>query len=418
MDVWAVLPLGLLLLGSGLCSGAETALFSVSSQSLRRMAQEGPAAAMVARLRAAPRPLLVTLLLLNLVVNVLYFAVVTLVVADVGRTQGAGPAGVAGTLAFATLLLGGEILPKLVAIRVPEPAARTVALPVALAVAVTRPLRVPLEGLVHWLTVRLGGAERPHALTADELASLASLAQRTGTLAAREGQMLREVFEASDVRVREIMRPRVDLPAVPATAGWPEVLEAVREAGETRVPLYRESPDVIVGIVQARQALLAPDQPPRAAMARPFFVPESMSLDVLLRECRARGVDVAIVVDEYGATEGMVSVEDAVGEIVGELPDEFGPEEPKPEVLGPGRVLLPGTLPVRDWRGLLGPRGAAAPVATLGGYVAWLANRIPQAGDVFAHGGIRFTVKAMRRHRVGAVLVELEAPLASEAAPA
>ena len=402
MDLWALLSLGVLLLGSGFCSGAETALFSVSNAGLRRLAAHGPAGAVVARLRAAPRPLLVTLLLCNLVVNVLYFAAVTLLVAEVGRRRGAGAASAAGTLAFAALLLGGEILPKLVAVRVPELAARAVALPVALAQAVTRPLRVPLEAIVQWLTVRLGGPDRPGALTADELASLASLAQRTGTLAAREGQMLREVFEAADVRVREIMRPRVDLPAVPVHAGWPAVIDA----------------DVIVGLVQARQALFTPDQSPRAVMTTPYFVPESMTLDVLLRECRARGADVAVVVDEYGATEGMVTVEDAVGEIVGELPDEFGPEEPKPEVLGPGRVLLPGTLPVRDWRGLLGPRGAAAPVSTLGGYVTWLANRIPQVGDTFAHGGLRFTVKVMRRHRVGAVLVELEAPLSPAAATA
>lgn len=384
----------------------------MSNQALRRLAGQGAAGAIVARLRAAPRPLLVTLLLGNLVVNVLYFAVVTLLVADLGRAQGAGRAGAFGTAAFVALLLGGEILPKLVAVRVPELVARLAAVPVALALAASRPLRAPLEAVVQWLTLRLAGTERPSALTADELASLASLAQRTGTLAAREGQMLREVFEASDVRVREIMRPRVDLPAVPMTAGWAEVLAAVRETGETLVPLYRDTPDLIVGVVQARQALFTPEQPPRAVMARPFFVPEGMTLDQLLRECRARAVDVAIVVDEYGATEGMVTVEDAVGEIVGELPDEFGPEEPKPEVLGPGRVLLPGALPVRDWRGLLGPRGSAAPVATLGGYVTWLANRIPQVGDVFAHGGLTFTVKAMRRHRVGAVLVELEAPLA------
>lgn len=384
----------------------------MSNQALRRLAGQGPAGAIVARLRAAPRPLLVTLLLGNLVVNVLYFAVVTLLVADLGRSQGAGRAGAFGTAAFLALLLCGEILPKLVAVRVPELVSRLAAVPVALALAASRPLRAPLEAVVQWLTVRLAGTERPSALTADELASLASLAQRTGTLAAREGQMLREVFEASDVRVREIMRPRVDLPAVPMTAGWAEVLAAVRETGETLVPLYRDTPDVIVGVVAARQALFAPDQLPRAVMARPFFVPEGMTLDQLLRECRARAVDVAIVVDEYGATEGMVTVEDAVGEIVGELPDEFGPEVPKPEVLGPGRVLLPGALPVRDWRGLLGPRGSAAPVATLGGYVTWLANRIPQVGDVFVHGGLTFTVKAMRRHRVGAVLVELEAPLA------
>ena len=126
-----------------------------------------------------------------------------------------------------------------------------------------------------------------------------------------------------------------------------------------------------------------------------------------------------MVVDEYGVTEGMVQLTDAVNELVNDaVREEHGPDAPKPQTLGLGRVMLPGSLPVRDYRALLGPRGPNAPVASLGGYVTWLLGRVPQIGDEFSHGGIRFTVQGMRGNRVAWVLVELEGVMASAAVTA
>jgi CBS domain containing-hemolysin-like protein len=409
LDLWSLLPLAGLLVASGLFSGAETALFSVARDRLSALKQAGTAGAMVARLREEPRQLLITLLFGNLVVNILYFAGSTLWVSEVATQSGAAAAGVAGAAVFGVFLVGGEILPKTIAVRAPEPVSRLVAFPIGLMAALSGRIRRPLDRLVGGLTSLIAGPDKPSALSPDELAALAGMAEQTGSLDAREGEMLREVFEAADVRVRELMTPRVDLAAAEVRATWDEVLAIVRESGETTIPLYRDSPDLIVGIVEARQALFHPDTPPREVMERPVFVPETMTLDQLLREFRARGAHTAVVVDEYGVTEGLVQLTDAVNEIVDDaVREEHGPEAPQPQTLGLGRVLLPGSLPVRDYRALLGPRGPNAPVASLGGYVTWLFGRVPAIGDHFSHGGITFTVQGMRGNRVAWVLVELE----------
>lgn len=417
MDFWPLLPLAGLLVASGLFSGAETALFSVRRHRLAALRSSGGSGALVANLRDEPRQLLITLLFGNLVVNILYFASSTVWVSGLAATEGAAVAGLAGAAVFSVFLIGGEILPKTIAVRAPEPVARAVALPIALARAVMSPIRRPLDQLVGGLTTLITGPDKPRALSPEELSALAGMAEQTGSLDEREGQMLREVFEAADVRVRELMTPRVDLAAVDVQASWDDVLQVVRETGETTIAVYRDSPDLVIGIVEARQALFDPDQPPREVMERPVFVPETMTLDQLLREFRARGADTAIVVDEYGVTEGMVHLNDAVNEIVDDaVREEHGPGSPKPQTLGVGRVLLPGTLPVRDYRALLGPRGPNAPVATLGGYVTWLIGRVPAIGDTFSQGGISFTVQGMRGSRVAWVLVELDGVAATVSA--
>ncbi len=320
MDAWDLLPLALLLAISGLLSGAETALFALPPEEVRRLAEGRSAAGVaVARLRRTPRPLLVTLLSGNLAVNVLYFAASARLLGALAERDGAAAAAAGAAASFAAILLLGEIGPKALAVHSPARVARLVVFPVAAASVLLAPARRPLDALVRALTTLLAGPRRPTALDAEELSALADLAAEGGELAAPERRMLREVLAAEDLRVREIMVPRDQVPVLPWDVPRDELLRAVRGAPGAVVLLARAgAPDFVEGILRVRDAVLAPGRAPRELAAVPVFVPAGLTVEGLLHAMRAGGTERAVVVDERGRALGLVALEDAVVSLVGE----------------------------------------------------------------------------------------------------
>ncbi|MBI4575429.1 MAG: HlyC/CorC family transporter [Planctomycetes bacterium] len=409
--------LALLLALSAFFSGAETALFSLSRYQVRRLSETGSRLdRLVVDLLKRPRDLLITLLLGNMAVNLLFFSV------SVVQAEEAGPRGqaLAGAVSLAAVIILGEITPKALAVNAPMRVAVLAAVPLGLLQGLTRPIRAAANGLVEWLIAPiLARIPKERFIRTDELTALMGMSERTGLIDRNEHELLREVIGFGEIRCREVMTPRVDLAACDDGASRDEVLALARDRRVQEVFVYRGHIDEVYGRVSIKDVLLGPEAAVRERVRRLPIIPESRTIESLLREFRARRVSAAIVVDEYGGTEGVVTLERILEEIVGDVYDEFDTEEPPVRRLAEGRFQVDGRLSWRDWGELfhldLGPEPARA--TTLAGFVTALLGRVPREGDRVAFGDLKLTVDRVRRRRIHRLKVELEDESPAEGTP-
>jgi magnesium and cobalt exporter, CNNM family len=326
-------------------------------------------------------------------------------------------------LALATLLsmLFGELVPKNAALARPMPTALATAAPMRTFSAVFGWLIRGLNGSANWLVRRLGvepQEELASARSPEELGLLAGISARAGALPTETAVLLQRTIRFGDKRAAEAMTPRVDVVALRTDDTIAELLAAVRDTGHSRFPVYEETLDHVTGVVGVTDALGVP--PARratttvAAVARePLYVPESLDLDGVLAALQADGAAMAIVVDEYGGTDGVVTVEDLVEELVGEIADEHdveADEEVAPvELTAPGgerAYLVDGMLREDELAEQTGFRPPEGPYETLAGFLMARLGHIPVAGETVEEAGWEFTVVEVDRHRIEQVRVE------------
>src|SRR6266481_4849569 len=283
---------------------------------------------------------------------------------------------------------------------------------------------MPLVALVYWLLYPLAWllVQVPRALsravgsdpaasqavTSSELEHLIEMGARQGSIDKVREQLLSSVLAFTEVLVKEIMIPRTQVIALEDTATYEEALKLVTETELSRIPVYRGSLDEVVGVLHAKTLLADVKkgiQPSEFQLVnylrKPFFVPEVMKVSRLLTEMQRRKTHLAIVVDEFGGTSGIVTLEDVVEEIVGEIHDESDVEEKRIKVLADGVVLADGSVPLRELEDHLGvefPEGGD--YETLGGFLTATAGRVPPAGSLVVWGGLTFTVKQADDRRV------------------
>ena len=228
-----------------------------------------------------------------------------------------------------------------------------------------------------------------------------------------EQALLLGVFSMGDTAVRDVMVPRVDITGVEQTSPWSEVVDRVRSSVHARLPVYAETIDEIVGILYAKDlmASIVADTPPEggwAPLVRPaMFIPGSKTIDRQLRDFKASGTHIAIVVDEYGGTAGLVTIEDILEEIVGDIRDEHDVEEPEVEIdAASGRAWVAGSVNVEDLSEALGYRFRHEDVSTVGGLVYASLGRVPKAGEQFRIGPFRVVVERVVRRRIRRVFFE------------
>ncbi|MFC4106425.1 hemolysin family protein [Micromonospora zhanjiangensis] len=325
-------------------------------------------------------------------------------------------------LALATLLsmLFGELVPKNAALARPMPAALATAAPMRAFSRVCGWLIRALNNSANWLVRRLGvepQEELASARSPEELGLLAAISARAGALPSDTAMLLQRTIRFGDKRAAEAMTPRVDVVALRATATVAELLALSRETGRTRFPVYEDTLDLVTGVAGVPDALGVP--PARraattvAAVARePVYVPESLDLDGVLAQLRTAGADLAIVVDEYGGTDGVVTVEDLVEELVGEIADEFDPasiaDSGGLELTVPGgerTLLVDGVLREDELAERTGFRLPEGPYETLAGFLLARLGHIPVAGETVEERGYEFTVVEVDRHRIEQVRV-------------
>jgi CBS domain containing-hemolysin-like protein len=250
-------------------------------------------------------------------------------------------------------------------------------------------------------------------MTAEELKLIVERGGEQGILEAEEEQMINAVIELGDRRLHEVMVPRIAIVALPASATLDEAIDLIVEEGHSRVPVYDESIDGVLGIIYAKDLLpvlkVGSNARPtvRSLLRTPLFVPESMSIDDLLHEFQRRKVHIAIVLDEYGGTAGLLTIEDLLEEIVGEIQDEYDVEEPMIVRLSPDEVRIDGRVDVDELGDIF-----EIPVAledadeydTVGGLIFHRLGKVPKPGDEVRLGGLKLTVETTDGRRVGKVL--------------
>ena len=383
---------------SGLLSASETALFSLD-QDQRRAA--GPR---VMALLDEPRTLLLSVLLANLLVNLLFFTSVPVLV---GGGEGALARILESSGALLAILIGGEILPKTIALRAPGFVARLASLPVSLLVAFLGPVRGLVTRVLD-VALRALGQEEDEAgsdgVTAETLAAVLEHSSEEGLLAPGEADLLTEIVELRDLRVREIMTPRVDVALVDLEDTHEEQAQVIREArraGAGFVVVVRDGADNVVGQASLRDIYLHPERSLEALVMPIMFVPEVANALGLLTTLRSERVSEAVVVDEWGGTSGVVTIEDIFEELVGDLRTE-GETGDRPVVpIGEGRFRVSGGLSIRDWNERFGANVVPGEFDTVGGLVIFQLGRIPRPGDQVALGsGLLCEVHEVRERRI------------------
>ena len=405
-----------LLLISALVSGSEVAFFSLTPSDQQQMRSSGDRRdEAILALRSDVDALLATILVTNNLVNIC-IVILTSNVMDSMFAFTRFEFLYKTVLVTFLLLLFGEILPKVFSQQNPRAFARMVVYPIRFFKTVTYPLS--------YVLVRTGGrlsriASRGAEISMEELADAVDL---THTASPQEHQMLSGIVNFVNTEVEEIMRPRVDLTALDIKSSYEQVKRTIIESGYSRIPVYDEDLDNIKG------ALYVKDLLPHIAcgdefgwqqlLRKIYFVPKHKKIDDLLRDFQENKIHVAIVVDEYGATQGLVSLEDILEEVVGEISDESDEEETFYERLGENTYLFDGKSHIVDFERVVGcdedifadVQGRAE---TLAGLMLEIRRDLLRKGDAVEAHGIRFTVHAMDGHRVDKIKVEVnsnEAP--------
>jgi putative hemolysin len=283
--------------------------------------------------------------------------------------------------------------------------ARSLAIPATLTLLALRGLFAPMRRLAARLSPRVDGQVAPLVDEAG-LRTLVDAGEEGGAIEATEKEMIVSIFELHDTVVGEIMVPRPDMVAIPVTASLSEALNVILQAGYSRIPVYEGTIDHIVGVLYAKDLLRLLQDGIREASLRellrpPYFVPEGKRIVDLLREMQQRRVHMAIVVDEYGGVAGLVTIEDILEEIVGEIQDEFDRlEEPMILPLDERTYLFDGRVDVEEAEQVLGVSLLSEGADTLAGYVYERLGRIPAAGEVFTDQGLEFRVEEVLGRRI------------------
>ena len=422
----------LLTLANGYFSASELAVVSAKRAILEPEAEEGDKAAKQAlELAADSGDFLATI---QVAITLVGFAASAFAATSLSEPFAAWMAGLGLNITIArplatiliTLVVSyfsivvGELVPKRIALANPEGVAKSVSPVIRGFMTIVRPLVWLTSASANGLA-NLMGIEEPEDAGASE-EEIKYLVTDSNELTEEEKSMIHDVIELGDAKAREVMVPRVDMCAVEDTDSLFEVLDVMRETGFSRVPVYRGTIDRIVGIAHIKD-LLEPildnrNESERIArfMRQASYVPETKNIMPLLSEMRGAHDQMVIVVDEYGGTAGVITIEDIVEEIVGEIEDEFDPDNKYLTKLSETEWLVDGRFSIDDAMELGWPVEDNEEFETIAGFVLDVADRLPRPGDVIERDGFEFIVQSMRGRRVSMLRVKAPQPEAEEAA--
>lgn len=417
-----IVLLVLFVLCSAFFSASETALFAANRVVLRQRRAQGDRRARAAyALLNRANELLTTLLTGNTMANVGASVVATSIALSlVGRRRGEWVAFLGTTL---VVLIAAEIAPKTLAARHADRLALVVAGPIGTLMRVFTPLLRVLSVIGTTLVRPFGGHITPRAplVTEEQLRFLVEVGEEEGVIEEEERAMIHSIFEFGDTVVREVMRPRVDIVAVPADATVNGAIGLMAEHGHSRLPIYEGTIDHIIGVVYMRDLVPALRQGrldrPVSEVRRPaFFIPETKKVDELFKEMQQKKLSMAIVLDEYGGTAGLVTVEDLLEEIVGEIQDEYDLEEKPIQLIDANTALVNARIHVDDVNELLGTRLPVDEVDTVAGLVYALFGRVPAQGEKVDLPGVELRVEKTLGQRITRVRITRTTPAPQEEA--
>jgi CBS domain containing-hemolysin-like protein len=400
--------LGALLFMSAFFSATETAFTSFNSVRMKNTASNGDAkAALVLRLAENFDRVLTTLLIGNNIVNISMASIGVLIF-----TRSFGDIGVTISTAVITILVlvFGEILPKTFAKESPE----RFAMFAAPTVRVLTVIFAPLNGFFAWgkdrITSTFNVAAEEKGITEEELLTIVEEAQIDGGINEEEGDLIRSVIEFDDLEVVDIVTPRVDVVAASESASTEEILAIFRDTGYSRLPIYRESVDNIIGVIHQKDFHneVAYAKMPLETIIKPaIFVTESMKISTLMRQLQQHKSHIAIVTDEFGGTLGIVTMEDIIEELVGEIWDEHDEVVEEIEQVAEGKYKVMAGANLDKIFRLLDIDDEETGATTVGGWVTEQLGRVPEEGDHFIYENVSTTITKTNSRRVLEVLFKI-----------
>jgi len=403
--VWILL--GLLILLTAVISGSETAVFSLSRRALADYRKStNQLQRTIAALMREPRGVLMTVLIANTLVNVTIFAV-SYVALEQLRHQRPVLASIAGIGILLVVVLLGEIAPKILSLSNAHLVISASAGMIAVLHTVLTPIRWLLAVAMSDPITRLlaPAPAPPKPVSTDELQMLVEHSAKEGHFSSTENEMLQSIVALGDVRVREMMLPRVDIEYIRLEEHPREMLRILKATHRRILPVCGRDLDDVRGSIYARDPFLNPQASLRSLLRPVFYVPEQIRLTHLMRNFKLNRSFFAIVVDEYGGTSGLVSIEDVLDWIVGDISEVGIEDENRVERLDENTYRVPGDLNVRDWAETFAVPEVDRRLDTVGGLVLSRLGRLPQAGDSVQIRNLTLTVESVNHRRIQRVLL-------------
>lgn len=406
----------ILLCLSAFFSSSETALTTVNQIRMRTLADNGDKrAARVLHVTGNPGKMLSAILIGNNIVNLSASSISTSLAIHLFGNTGAGIA--TGILTF-LILIFGEVTPKTMATIKADSMSLTVAAPIGLLMKILTPVIFIINklslGLMFLLHVNIKDAQKK--MTEEELRTIVDVSQENGVIEHEERDMIHNLFDFGDAEAKEIMVPRIDMTFVQADATYQEVLDIFRQDMFTRLPVYEDSTDNVIGIINMKDFLLQNDTPEfsvRNLLRDPYFTYEHKNTADLFLEMRKSSISLAIVLDEYGVTAGLITLEDLLEEIVGEIRDEYdADEEDDITRISDREFYVLGSANLNDVSEALSLHFTSDDYDTIGGYCLGLLDHLPEKNEIIlTDNNILLRIDRMEKNRIERIYIRLPEPL-------
>jgi len=406
----------ILLCLSAFFSSSETALTTVNQIRMRTLADNGDKrAARVLHVTGNPGKMLSAILIGNNIVNLSASSISTSLAIHLFGNTGAGIA--TGILTF-LILIFGEVTPKTMATIKADSMSLTVAAPIGLLMKILTPVIFIINklslGLMFLLHVNIKDAQKK--MTEEELRTIVDVSQENGVIEHEERDMIHNLFDFGDAEAKEIMVPRIDMTFVQADATYQEVLDIFRQDMFTRLPVYEDSTDNVIGIINMKDFLLQNDTPEfsvRNLLREPYFTYEHKNTADLFLEMRKSSISLAIVLDEYGVTAGLITLEDLLEEIVGEIRDEYdADEEDDITRISDREFYVLGSANLDDVSEALSLHFTSDDYDTIGGYCLGLLDHLPEKNEIIlTDNNILLRIDRMEKNRIERIYIRLPEPL-------
>ena len=390
---------------------AETAISRVGRAKAHHLAQDNPKRGdALVRIVEDPAPFLNVVLLLTLICHVTATVLATIVAVrlfdDVGEV-------VATVVMTIVIFVFAEVVPKTFTVQRTDRAALAMARPILWLARLLRPVSKLLIWISNAMMLLLPGRGLPKGpfVTEEEIRHMVDVAEEEQEIEEDERELIHSVFEFGDTVVREVMVPRPDMKVLPSDTTFDEALKVIVEAGYSRIPLFEGDTDNIVGVLYAKDLLKRVHENGKSGKVStlgraPTFIPEQKKVSELLREMQTQHVHMSIVVDEYGGTAGLVTIEDLIEEIVGEIVDEYDKEEPLVEPIDDETMRVDAKMPIDEVNELLGVDLPHEEWDTVGGLVFGLTGRVPVAGEKVKYDSIEFRTERVTGRRIQKVVIK------------
>ncbi|HXV28612.1 MAG TPA: hemolysin family protein [bacterium] len=390
---------------SGCFSAAETALFSLSKIEKRRLVERHPQLVKwILHLLDRPRRTLISILIGNLLVNTLSAVIVTLLAIHYFGPKGVGILMVLYTM---VLIIFCEIFPKVMAVRYNERLSLVFSFPLQIFAVLVYPIRILTRIVTDWLLsfIIRERKEHPDMISEDELKTLVKIGEEEGVLDRQERYMIQKLFDLGERPVKSIMTPRIDMIGLDIQDPTATHVETMKRYHFSQLPVFEESMDHILGVISVQEYMLSPEHPLRQRVHQPLFVPNTKRIDDLLEEFRKKSQSIAICVDEFGGTAGIVTLEDILEEIFGEYYDEYAKVENPVRPIGHGEFIVEAKVSLQQFNEIFATNLKAEEAATLGGYILEKLGEVPEKGKTLEADELVIRIHDVIRQRIRSVTV-------------